>query len=279
MMFFIIGLVGLQIFTSGLALYLFKSRNTNGSEIRPYDQFYIGLGALAFGLAMLYLFFVFVSPDFEVSQNLGQVGDFVGGLTNPALSFIALIVLLRTTLIQTDEARKTSSIMLEQQEMMREERFESTFYTLLGRYEEAADRHLRSKEKKERLTVGLRMVQRLLARREEFDSMPLKQSLPMVKEFVDPEFRIDTVIKTIARAWKVIDFIDGSSIPSAKKGYYFAILSDAMEPCEMVIVMTHAFDMRNRRRLLRKYHAGKFIKLGFYPCAAIGRYFGARLKE
>ncbi|MCE5993268.1 hypothetical protein LVV80_14680 [Pseudomonas sp. KCA11] len=276
----VIGLVVLQILTSGVALYLFKmSRRENNSEIRPYDQFYVGLVACAFGLSMLFVFHVFVSPEFDVSENLGQVGDFVGGLTNPVLSFIALIVLLRTTLIQTEEARKTSSIMLEQQQLMKEERFESTFYKLLERYEVAAGTYLRLTLPNDNLTHAQRMLQRLRKRRAEFDGMDLKKALPLLKPHIKSEFQLDKIKKTYARAWKVFDFIDGSGLPEDRKQYYFSVFNDAMEPSEMALLITRAFTLKKRRKKLRQYKPGRLVKFQIFACSAIGMYFGGMVKE
>ncbi|WP_138984514.1 hypothetical protein [Pseudomonas extremaustralis] len=64
-----------------------------------------------FRLIGMLCFFLLFDQDFVIDNNIGQVGDFVGGLTNPILSFIALLVLLRTTMIQTAEARKTADFL------------------------------------------------------------------------------------------------------------------------------------------------------------------------
>lgn len=276
MMFALIGLVVLQIFTTGIAVYHYKLRGKSSEEIRPFSQLYIGMAALAFGLLMVYLFFFYVSPNFVVGENLGQVGDFVGGLTNPALSFIALIVLLRTTLIQTMEARKTSSIMLEQQTLMQEERFEATFYKLLERYEAAADAYLRKKPPKDKLTNGLRHLQSLRKKRAHFDALPLKICMRELKDHINAELKYDSVKKPLARAWKVFNFIDGSNLPHDRKKYYFSLFYDAMEPCEMVLLVTKAFVMRRTRKKFRVYSPGLLVKPQFFACIAISKYFGNR---
>lgn len=270
----IIGLVVLQFFTGGLAFYLYKMQEKDYVQVRPYNQFYIGLSACAFGLLMLFMFHIFVSPEFNLGENLGQVGDFVGGLTNPVLSFMALIVLLRTTLIQTEEARKTSAIMLEQQKLMQEERFETTLYKLIERYESQASSYLRIKDGKDRLTHGLRILQTLRARRDEFDAQPLKVCLPDLRKHINAAFSLDAVKKSIVSAWKVVDFINGSSLSDERKRYYFMIFCDAMEPCEMVLLVTYAFTVRKRRIGIRKYNPGELSKMQFYASSRIAKYFG-----
>lgn len=53
----------------------------------------------------------------------GTFGDFFGGTLNPILSFLALIVLLRTYAMQREELKKT-------EETQKRQRFESTFFEL-----------------------------------------------------------------------------------------------------------------------------------------------------
>lgn len=62
------------------------------------------------------------------SQGIGEVGDFIGGLTNPLLSFAALIVLLRATTIQT----RITKVQSDNQELIS---FRDEFYLLLKNVE------------------------------------------------------------------------------------------------------------------------------------------------
>ncbi|KAE9643025.1 hypothetical protein [Pseudomonas sp. PB106] len=273
----LIALIVLQIFTASIALYFYsltKKKDVEGFQ--PYSQFLIGGSALGFASFILFMFYVFVDDRFEIGNNLGQVGDFVGGLTNPVLSFVALIVLLRTTLIQTDEARKTSVIMLEQQRLMEEERFESTFYKLLERYESIAEVNLRIHTEKDKLSVGLRMLQDIRKKRIEFDEAELRNQIRNVKKHIKEVFVKDKLSKTMARAWKVYHFVDGSSLKFSRKKYYFSIMVDAMEPCELVLFLSSAFAVRGLAKGVKKYVPGKVIKREFYPSGLLFNYYTRR---
>ena len=68
----------------------------------------------------------------------GTFGDFFGGTLNPILSFLALMVLLRTFSmqreeldLQREELKETKIILKEQSETQKRQRFESTFFELL----------------------------------------------------------------------------------------------------------------------------------------------------
>lgn len=82
----------------------------------------------------------------KTAEHWGQIGDFVGGILNPALSFIAFLTLLYTLKIQSDElkeAREESRIAREdaksshktqenQTKIFERQSFESAFFGLLN---------------------------------------------------------------------------------------------------------------------------------------------------
>ncbi|MCK8688365.1 hypothetical protein, partial [Pseudomonas umsongensis] len=92
-------LIVLLIFTTVLAFYFFaKSRRSGDSdELNPLDSGLISWFALLFVFVIFCAFIYFGENKYNVPENIGQIGDFIGGLTNPVLSFLALLVLLRTT--------------------------------------------------------------------------------------------------------------------------------------------------------------------------------------
>ena len=73
------------------------------------------------------------------SSDWGTFGDFVGGTLNPLLSFLALIILLRTfsmqreeLIIQREELKDTKEILKTQSQTQIKQQFESTFFALLN---------------------------------------------------------------------------------------------------------------------------------------------------
>lgn len=86
------------------------------------------------------------TPISSTTAEWGQFGDYVGGLLNPAFSFLALLALLATFRLQVRElsisARelKNSSDALQQQnETLKRQAFEATFFQLLQLLNSIAD--------------------------------------------------------------------------------------------------------------------------------------------
>ena len=76
-----------------------------------------------------------LSPD---ADRWGQFGDYVGGVLNPAFSFLALIALLATFALQvrqlrmsTNELNNSAEALAKQNQMQLQQNFESTFFQLL----------------------------------------------------------------------------------------------------------------------------------------------------
>ncbi len=61
----------------------------------------------------------------------GTFGDFFGGTLNPILSFLALIIVLKTYLSQQEELQETRKILKEQSETQKRQQFDNTFFELL----------------------------------------------------------------------------------------------------------------------------------------------------
>jgi hypothetical protein len=64
----------------------------------------------------------------------GSFGDFVGGLLNPIVAFLALFWLTRSIQIQRTELRETRLALDEQSVTLKTQRFEDTFFALLDQH-------------------------------------------------------------------------------------------------------------------------------------------------
>ncbi|MFK5664413.1 putative phage abortive infection protein [Pseudomonas shirazica] len=76
--------------------------------------------------------------NFETAQYWGQLGDFVGGILNPLLSFCALVAVLYNLSLQREElalarkdARDAQEIQQKQSAIFERQNFESVFFQLL----------------------------------------------------------------------------------------------------------------------------------------------------
>jgi hypothetical protein len=229
-----------------------------GKEVRPLSSFLLGVVVVLFVGFIVATFFNFVSDDFSISNNLGQVGDFIGGLTNPVLSFLALLALLRTTQIQTSEAKKTTSFMARQQELMEREKFETTFFQLLDRLEKYCDDNLRVKVviAKKTKSVITDIADKMITRREEFDGLSVRAQLKALKQHIFKLADNDLCICFMLRAVRVLKFVEGSAFSMETKSAYVELLRDTMLPDERVVLSSYAFFLRVDRNLIKKWKLG-----------------------
>lgn len=104
----------------------------------------IALTAAHFQFGIDIPFLSISNPD--TAQYWGQIGDFIGGILNPTLSFIAFLTLLYTLKVQSDElkearieskiareeAKSANSIQEYQTRVFERQSFESAFFGLLN---------------------------------------------------------------------------------------------------------------------------------------------------
>lgn len=96
----------------------------------PYDdRFIIAISStVCLSVVIAYVMFAYAMPG--LVKNIGEVGDFIGGLTNPLLSFAALLVLLKTTSIQNRVIEKQLESQQSQLESQHLLTFREEFYSL-----------------------------------------------------------------------------------------------------------------------------------------------------
>lgn len=102
-------------------------------DLRFYSEKNIIFVSAAICTVVVVLFIFYRENPLEIPDGLGQLGDFIGGLTNPILSFVALIVLLRSSAIQTN-------VIKSQEETQILESFRSEFYRLLDNVFKSSER-------------------------------------------------------------------------------------------------------------------------------------------
>ena len=109
------------------------------------------IAMIAFAIVVsVFGFYFYKFPDAlsNSKADLGTLGDFVGGILNPLLSFLALIILLRTfsmqreeLVIQREELKDTKEILKTQSQTQIKQQFESTFFALLNVHNQILDKN------------------------------------------------------------------------------------------------------------------------------------------
>lgn len=266
------GLLVIVALLAGLSLYFWLRLKSGDSreDVQPLDTGFIAWVALVFVFIIVGLFVYFGENLPKIPTDIGQIGDFVGGLTNPVLSFLALLVLLRTTRIQTLESRKTTNFMRAQQEILEIEKFESTFFQLLNQLETHCERHFREiiggKSKGDTISA------RLWGSYNELAELSKDDQLEAARKHTS--FIADDPLGIILaqRAMRIVKFIDDSKISKKKLASYAEILRDTIYPAECAIIMSISFESRESREALKKWEIVDLTS-GHFPCPEMEHFF------
>ncbi|ONH50941.1 hypothetical protein SAMN04490182_2034 [Pseudomonas cedrina] len=243
-----------------------KGGRSSDENIPPISNALMVWLALVIAGLVLLSFVALYGRRLNLDNNIGQIGDFVGGLINPVLSFLALLVLLRTTLIQTGEARKTTDFMRQQQTILESEKFEATFFQLLDRAEKYCEIYLRTKpdENGKAKSKADKACEDILARREEFSGKSVKGQLKLAKAHVNAVLEHDVFMNFFFRAARVVNFVNNSNIPDDNKSSYLGVFRETLLPPERILFSNYIFfNYRHMRLLLRKWGVNHLREHGY----------------
>lgn len=262
------------ILLAGLSFYFWlKLKGAESNEdVQPLDTGFIAWVALVFVFIVVMLFVYFGENPPSIPNDVGQVGDFIGGLTNPVLSFLALLVLLRTTRIQTLESRRVSKFMQGQQKLMEEERFENTFFNLLSQLEMHCEKHFRGIVGDK--STGRVISEKLCGKYKEFGELPKVEQLIAANDLVERVGSGTNCIILAQRAMRVVGLIANSRVPKGRRKAYANILRDTIYPDECIIIASYCFvhGDESARRMLKEWGVVD-LNTGFFPCPEIEHYY------
>lgn len=263
--------LGFLIFLCVYFYWRLNKAKSDTEETQPLDTVLISWFALLF-VFIIFCFFVYFSENkITIAENIGQVGDFIGGLTNPVLSFLALLVLLRTTSIQTTEARKTTRFMALQQELLEKEKFENTFFKILDQLESYCERHFR-------LNVGSgcygeEVAEALCAKYDELSKLGAGPQLVAAKKLIFKLTEDTNCIILRNRAMRVVRFLNSSNLDIKTRKSYAAILRDTIYPDECIILASICFVGTGASAQLLKEWKVVHLNRGFFPCKEIEYFY------
>ncbi|MDD5229036.1 MAG: putative phage abortive infection protein [Methylococcales bacterium] len=188
------------------------------NKIREFwIKHYIAITAIVAVVVVLgFYFFKFHHQLSDDNGNWGTFGDFFGGTLNPILSFLALMVLLRTFSmqreeldLQREELKETKAILKEQSETQKRQQFENTFFELLKIHNQLLKnllkRHQFIKPDGEKIDVFDEVMNDILSKNDE--SMSPKMAQFIVSERLEPALGMDlwgTYLRTLYQLLKFI---------------------------------------------------------------------------
>lgn len=224
-------------------------------ELRFFPEGPVVFVSAFVSVAIIALFLFFRENEITIPDGLGQVGDFIGGLTNPILSFVALIVLLRSTSIQT--------------KIYKRESFRSEFYALLGNVADGSKKYAKPKYVKELINIhrnGRVEVQNELSGDKEGKAKSI-----IVGSIEHGRFEQFAIAVRIA-----IQHIVEADIPDALKYNYAVILRDALTKHERILLLNWAyFYWPTAKCWLQKYPFARGLKAEKFIIDDVHKFFTA----
>jgi hypothetical protein len=227
-----------------------------------------------FALAIFYFVFsayveMFGTVRVHDAAVWGQFGDFVGGLTNPILSFLGLIVLLQTFRYQLDTSRRQIAVS-------EIEKFENTFFKMVDRFEINASALFRN-PKNENYPKTLRV--KLLRMNEEISQMNWAEGLKAAEQHVKNIVVSDADrIHSFARKFsQCLYFVEKSSLENSQKEFYFSYALEAFMKYEHTIFMAVVFVRSpDSVEIIRKYKLASRLKETAFCCSQVRELYNGR---
>lgn len=254
-------------------------RTKNNEEQQPASiptKIILVIAGLAV-LAVAALFLALQVEEIKIKGDTGQVGDFIGGLLNPIFSFLALLVLLRTTRIQVHELQKTNQVLEHQKSVSERQKFENTFFNLVDRFEETCKAFTRVEVDEEGNTRSDLIVKRLLRIKVKCNNLntdrsKAKKAKTEIK-IVFREIRHENLY-FLRKAFRVIRFVDQSELAENDKKFYLNVFKDSLSKNEAIILVLFSYAVNTELRNLAKRHyvAANVLK-GSFPCEQVFYYF------
>lgn len=243
-------------------------------DIQPLDNglviFFVFISIVVVLISFLFL----MNTDLGISNNIGQVGDFIGGLLNPILSLIALLVLLRNSVIQSSESRKTAQFLKEQVEISKHEKFENTFFELLRHAESYAEVHMRKVDSNGKTNLD-KLCGKIIGAAASSSKLSRSKQLRFALDFVNRELVNDVNETFFLRFLRVIRFVNSSKLDNKLKSSYMNMISNAMYAKERLVFAHMVIRFKLFRKVLRKWKLVS-IKKEVFLCAVLGEYFERR---
>lgn len=200
----------------------------------------------------------------------GTLGDYVGGLTNPTFSFLALLVLLLSFYLQLREAKRSALALRQQLIISRHEKFESTFFKLTERLDAFSAAYLRVRTNDGGF-LAKTLHEKLKAGRFLLNVVDNEKGVSLSSDFavdtVRPQF--ENYINFCRLAAQCLYFVDRSELSEKDKEFYVSIYRDTFQSYELSLFLTLSVKGSPESvALVRKYRLARHLK----PTSFCSRY-------
>jgi len=265
----VIFLCSLCVLLTALTFFLLVKNKSLISFFRGLSENHLTVMILWGGFFVVISFFTLRGINFKVYDGIGQIGDFVGGLINPILSFAAFIVLIRSNRFQIRSAMRTNYQLRKQNKELRSDRFRAEFYSLLKHVEDYAQNYIRG-GKFDAFDLSNIYGECNHALKDITGKALHRKAKKIVLESIE-----NTVFERFSLAVRrVIKHIESEKMRDWRRDQYMDILMDALTVQEKTVLLDWAFfKWRVARKWLRKYPVSKGIPEGDFIIDCIPKYF------
>ncbi|WP_313401736.1 hypothetical protein [Stenotrophomonas sp.] len=197
-------------------------------------------------------FFILYHFDIDLTgTNLGQIGDFIGGILNPAFSFLALIAILFSISVQEKELTDSINSLQRQEAILQTQAFESSFFNLLtllrNRRQEIRSVEVRGKEHNYADAFGLTV----LRKRKELSVLTKFQAHRRAKVIMKEMTKDsgDTLIKHFSL---IVTTVNSAPLTEKQRLHYLRIAKSDFTHAEICMLANVALRTRGVRQKLRE---------------------------
>lgn len=253
----------------------------------PFWIIAVGCVSLIIGLVAVLIYKNTFGPNLSIRHEVwAQFGDFIGGLLNPIFAFFALIALLYTIHLQSTELRNSSAQLKKsakaleyQNNVLKKQSFESTFFQLLRLYNEIVDElkvsstsygpsikatrvNHENRAALEHLSIVLKEKYIEKVRRGDYHDVSTVDAIDEEYEKFYAQYGqyLGHYFRTM---YNILKFIDLTDIPDSEKQVYSNFLRAQLSKHELALLLYNCVSRYGRRKMLplvRKFNVIKHIE-------------------
>lgn len=205
-------------------------------------------------------------------QNWAEFGSYIGGVLSAAFAFMAFTALLYSIHIQSEELSKTRDTLFNQNNLIKKQNFETTFFQLINQFNlisqqlifpvkrNLSEIELKNEKYFEILYSNLiSTIQKIEISNHNFNRLQL---LNAAYSFFYPNHRnsIEPYLKTLQ---VIIEYIDKGDVSEKDKEFYINIFCTQLSSNEFYLILYHSLSAYSNKvmvELIKKYDFFKYLK-------------------
>ncbi len=187
-------------------------------------------------------------------QNVGQIGDFIGGILNPLLSFMALIAVLVSIRTQENAQEK-------QEKILGQQLFEASLFNLMAMLRSRRSEFRKFKVDGVERTACQIMSTQYKSKRQEIDAKGLAENEAHEEgmEFLKKSSNIQDIQILREQFRLIIDFIEDSSLSFEQKTKYYRIAYGDFTQSETTCMANSFFMFNGLREVLQRHNLARTL--------------------